>query len=387
MEVMIYGGSFNPPHLGHVAAAQSALASLRPDRLLVIPAAEPPHKALDAGSPNPGQRLALCRTVFSELPNTIVSDLELRRGGPSYTVETLEILRRRHPAARLTLLIGTDMLESFPRWYRFQDILKLARLGVFARKTGESERVCKFAAKLRDTYGAEVVVINHEPLPLTSTDIRKALPCRGGREGLGDLLYGQIVQKRLYGVRPELTWLRQQVDRWLKPNRIPHVRGCEEEAVRLARHWGADPALAAEAAILHDVTKKLDFPDQVALCRRYGAACTAEDRKSPKTIHAKTGALVARARFGADPAVCQAIWWHTTGRANMGLLEKIIYVADYMEPNRDFPGVARLRELAYSDLDAAVELGLEMTMEEIKMRGLRPHSKSMEALAWLRREH
>lgn len=385
MDITIYGGSFNPPHLGHVAAARSALELLRPDRLLVIPAAVPPHKQIDTHSPSGAVRLALCREMFRGLPATEVSDLELSRSGPSYTVETLIELRRQYPGARLTLLIGTDMLESFTNWYCFQDILAMSRLGVFTRKVGESVCVCKFAAKLRDTYNADVVVIPHEPLPLNSTEIRSALPCREGRTGLGNDVYAMIVQQRLYGVKPELAWLREQVDVWLQPSRIPHVRGCEAAAVRLAKRWGVDAGLAAEAAILHDVTKKLEFPAQLSLCQKYGESCDAEDRKSPKTIHAKTGALVARESFGASQEVYEAIRWHTTGRANMSMLEKIIYIADYIEPNRDFPGVERLRQLAHADLNAAVKLGLEMTLEEIQARGLPPHSKSMEALAWFQR--
>lgn len=385
MKIAIYGGSFNPPHLGHKAAAKTVLDTLCPDKLLVIPAAEPPHKQLDPGSPDGSVRLELCRLAFADMPGVEVSDLELRRPAPSYTIDTLEQLRQQYPDGEFILLMGTDMLQNFPQWRRFTDILQLVQLGVFVRSDGEEEKVCKFAANLRDTYGATVQIIRHVPVSISSTELRKAFPQRGGRTGVPAVEYAALVQRRLYGIQPELQWLREQVDLHLKPKRIPHVRGCEEEAVRLAKRWGAAAEAAAEAAILHDVTKKLDFPEQLKLCQQYGEPCTEEDRASPKTIHAKTGAVLAREVFGANKAVCDAIRWHTTARPHMRLLEKIIYMADYIEPTRDFPGVETLRQLAYSDLDAAMVLGLEMTLQEIRERGFRAHSQSVAALKWFKK--
>ena len=102
--------------------------------------------------------------------------------------------------------------------------------------------------------------------------------------------------------------------------------------------------------------------------------------QNPKILHALTGSLVAQRIFGENEAVVNAIRHHTTGRAGMSLLEKIIYVADYMEPNRDFPGVEELRHLAFSDLDAALQLGLEMTLSMLQSRGAQISAASLEAL-------
>jgi nicotinate-nucleotide adenylyltransferase len=94
---------------------------------------------------------------------------------------------------------------------------------------------------------------------------------------------------------------------------------------------------------------------------------------------------VAKRVFGENDAVCEAIRHHTTGKGNMNLLEKIIYIADYMEPNRTIPGVEKLRELAFSDIDAAVKLGLEMTLEHLARQGAEVSPESREALAYLNR--
>jgi nicotinate-nucleotide adenylyltransferase len=152
--------------------------------------------------------------------------------------------------------------------------------------------------------------------------------------------------------------------------------------VELAKRWGADETDAARAGILHDVTKALDGPLQLTLCAEYGTILTDFEIKYPKTLHALTGALVAERIFGENEAVVNAIRHHTTGKADMSLLEKIIYVADYMEPNRDFPGVEDLRRLAFSDLDGALKLGLQMTLEHLKQQGAEVSPESRDALAY-----
>ena len=140
---------------------------------------------------------------------------------------------------------------------------------------------------------------------------------------------------------------------------------------------------AARAGILHDITKVLDGPLQLTLCRAYGKMLDDFSRKYPKTLHALTGSLVADRIFGENEAVVSAIESHTTGKADMNLLETIIYVADYMEPNRDFPGVEKLRELAFTDLRGALKLGLEMTLEHLAEQGGEVSPASQEALAYL----
>lgn len=172
----------------------------------------------------------------------------------------------------------------------------------------------------------------------------------------------------------------------LKPSRIAHVLGCRDTAAALAAHWGANVTDATRAGLLHDITKVFDGPCQLTLAGEYGMILDTFSRKNPKTLHALTGAAVAKKMFGENEAVVEAIRHHTTGKADMSLLEKIIYVADYMEPNRDFPGVEQLRALAFSNIDAALKLGLEMTLALLKQQGREISPESMEALSWLEKK-
>ena len=382
MRIAVYGGSFNPPHPAPVRAARLAYAALAPDKLLVLPAADPPHKALAAGSPTPEERFELTKLAFRDFPEAEISDVELRRGGESYTSDTVEELAREYPGAELWLVIGTDMLTSFERWHEFRSILAGAALAVLPRNEGELPEIERCAARFEALYGARVRIIDAAPLPMSSSEMRDMLVARRGADVLDGEVYARIIRLRDYGAKPQLDWLRERAYAYLKPKRIPHVAGCEQEASKLALRWGEDPGDAAEAGILHDITKKLSMDEQLILAEKYGIVFDKFERENIKLTHAITGAALSKELFGVPERIYSAIRWHTTGRADMTLLEKIIYIADYIEPTRDFEGVERLRQLAYEDIDSAMALGLRMSLEELRQSGIEPHGATVSALAW-----
>lgn len=386
MKTAIYGGSFNPPHLGHVKAAAAVREKLEPDRFLIIPTNIPPHKDMDEDSPSPEQRMELCRLAFRDIPGVELSDLEIKREGRSYSADTVSILRQKYPEDELYLVIGSDMFLSFCQWYKFQYLLDNCVLTVLSREEDDRQELERFKTELEEKYGAKVLLLSHEPLPMSSEDIRDRLRLGLGSDMLPQAVYAEIVRKRYYEAEPELTWLRRQVIPMLSSQRIAHTAGCEHEAVQLAKLWGEDPEKAAVAGILHDSTKNLSYEEQLILCDKYGIILDNAQRENPKLLHAITGAALAKDRFGVSEEISQAIRWHTTGKPDMTTLEKIIYLADYIEPTRDFDGVEQLRELAYEDLDKALALGLEMSLEELRRQNVEPHRDTVEACLWYTRQ-
>lgn len=382
MRIALYGGSFNPPHLGHQEAAKTAAEELKPDMLLIMPDNIPPHKDMAQGSPDARQRLELCKLAFGDVPGAVVSDMELEREGRSYTADTVSRLRERYPDDELILIVGTDMLESFEKWYRFEYLLQSCTVAALSRAEDDGDLIRGKAACFEQKYKAKIIVLPHVPVEVSSTDIREGLRLRRGRDVLDDKVYSCIIKNGWYEALPELSWLREKAYAYLAPKRVAHVAGCESEAVLLAKRWGEDEEAAATAGILHDVTKKLSYDEQLILCQKYGIICDKAELSAPKLLHAKTGAALARAEFGVSEEIYEAIRWHTTGKKDMTLLEKIIYLADYIEPNRDFEGLGELRELAYSDIDAAMALGLEMSLEDIRSRGDEPYKDTVEAYEW-----
>ena len=384
----IYGGTFNPPHLGHISAARQAAGLLDLEKVLLIPACIAPHKDIPILSPTPAQRLQMLNLATEDDPVLEASDVELTRQGPSYSYETVLALREENPEAELVLLVGTDMFLTLESWKNPQVIFENATIGVMRRGTkAEAEAIARQKEKLKALV-ARVVEVGNDIFSVSSTDVRRMLAFRCADSLLHPVVAEYIRVNGLYGVEDAyqnlpVETLEQVVIRLLNPNRVAHVLGCRDTAVELAKRWGADETDAARAGMLHDVTKALSPLLQLTLCRDYGMILDDFSQKNPKTLHALTGSLVAKRIFGENEAVVEAIRHHTTGKANMNVLEKIIYVADYMEPNRDFPGVERLRELAFSDLDEALRLGLNMTLELLKQQGREVSPESREALAWL----
>lgn len=168
----IYGGSFSPPHLGHVHAARSFLEYESPDCLYIMPAFLPPHKELE-GDASPSDRLAMCRLAFDFDPRIRVSDLEIRRAGKSYTSDTLSELTR--PDRTLIFLCGTDMLLTMDTWHRPDIIFSLAEI-VFERRENDPELTKKIRQKIdfyKRAFHAEIRELPAPPLPLSSSDCRE----------------------------------------------------------------------------------------------------------------------------------------------------------------------------------------------------------------------
>ena len=384
----IYGGTFNPPHIGHIRAAQRAVEALKLDKLLLIPDRIAPHKDLPGNSATPQQRLEMLKIATAGHPKMEACDIELNREGPSYTYETVEQLRQQYPQAQLFLLMGTDMFFSFDTWREPERIVQNAALAVAYRGEKREREAVEEKKALLEARGAQVHLLDNPVNAISSTQLRRLLAFQCAGSFLPDGVEAYIRDKKLYDVAAPwknlpMEQLEQVVVSLLNPNRVAHVLGCRDTAVELARRWGADETDAARAGLLHDITKALDGPLQLTLCASYGKILNDFSRKYPKTLHALSGSLVAERIFGENDAVVSAIRFHTTGKADMNLLETIIYVADYMDPNRDFPGVERLRALAFSDIGAALKLGLEMTLEHLKRQGNEVSPESREALAWL----
>lgn len=374
MRVAMFGGTFNPPHLGHMAAARACVETLGLDLLLLMPANLPPHKALPEGSATPEQRLEMCRIAAAKLPNCRASDLELRRPGPSYTADTAALLAEQYPEAERWLVVGTDMLLSFDRWRQPERIASLCRLAAVARSDEDRAALEQKAAQLRQTLGAQVDIIPNAALPAASTQVRSGL----APALLDPDVAEYIRQKGLY--RPSLEALRQAVRKRVSEKRFAHILGCERLAAQLAAKYGADDYTVRAAAILHDCTKGLSEKEQLLLAEKWHIISDYGTEDFPALIHADTGAETAKREFRMPDAVADAIRTHTTGAEHMTLVQKILYVADLCEETRTYPGAAELRALALTDLDAAYIAGLRQTLAFVRSQGRTPYYKTELAL-------
>ncbi len=194
----MFGGTFNPPHLGHISAARAVCEALRLDRVIFMPTNIPPHKQLPEGSATPQQRLEMASIAASMVPMGEVSDIEIEREGASYTVDTLRQLRQLYPGSRLWIIIGTDMLDSFEQWYKPEEIAALCRIAVVARDKDDRQRIKKQAVQLAKKLNAVIDIVDNIPLPMSSTGFRNG----ASGAAVPSEIKRYIKKHRLYGYQP-----------------------------------------------------------------------------------------------------------------------------------------------------------------------------------------
>ena len=383
MRIGVYGGTFNPPHTGHIQAAKDASAQLELDLLIVVPAGTPPHKELPAGSPPPEMRLQMTRDAFAGIARTVVSDIETSCPDVHYTVDTVAAIKKEHPGDTVYLLVGADMYLSLETWKDSADLLRSVTPAVFSRNDDDNARIAAYSQALKERCGVRTEIVRNSVVDISSSELREMLPKRAGAGYIIDAIYSYIIKHRLYGAKPDWVWLRSKAYDMLEPGRIPHVAGCETESVSLAGRWAADSDDSREAAILHDITKKLSVNEHMKIIENSVFHDNIGDiprSDEEKLFHSITGMILARDMFGVSDDVAEAIRWHTTGKAGMSDLEKIIYLADYIEPSRELEGIEELRDISYKDLNAAMILGLHMSILDMETRGIVPNTVTYDAL-------
>ncbi len=390
-KIGVYGGSFNPIHLGHLQAAREVARALQLDKVLLIPTNEAPHKDAESDSPTPRQRYEMVSLAVRGDPVLTASDVELRREGKSYTVDTLTELKALYPNDALYLIMGTDMFLSLHRWYRPEEICRLATIVHAGRDATAVDALEAQKKRLCAELNADVILVENRVLEMSSTTVRRMIFFDCAEHYLPSAVRDYIRNHRLYHCGEDLRYLPFEKLKELslslhKNSRKAHVAGCCETTQVLAARWGENVALAARAGILHDITKALDAAEQLRLCEKYGIILDSFAIEHHKLLHSKTAAAVAEHIFHEDRKVIDAIYWHTTGRANMTTMEKILYIADYAEPNRSFDGVEKIREKLYEDLDLALYTGFSMSLEELQREGKAFDRNSYEAWRFLKEE-
>ena len=366
MKIGVFGGTLNPPHNGHVRLAKAAADELKLDKLLVIPSCIPPHK-IAAKLADGQERLEMCRLAFGCGPRFEVSPMELERGSRSYTVETLRELKALYPDSELYFIVGSDMLESFDKWYLWQEILSLSVLCAASREEGYSPDLSRFG-KLAE----RIKIITLDPLEVSSTQIRNSAG-EVSPELLDPKVAAYIREHGLYD--DGLNRYRELLRGKLNPRRLFHSECVSECAGVLAERYGASVEKARLAGLLHDVMKNAPANEQLALMPNI----TPLELLNTKVWHQISGeAFLRQNGIVTDEEILGAVRWHTTGKAGMTLLEKIIYVADFISADRDYKDVEVVRRLAYISLEHAILYTSRYTVNKMVSQDLLLHPATVE---------
>lgn len=381
MRIGIFGGTYDPVHTGHIETAGSVFAELGLDKLFMVVAADPPHKHDPRRTPA-HLRLKMLEAAVGGEKGVIPSDAELKRQGPSYTVDTLRQFKRQYRGAELFLVVGGDMLENFPQWRDPKGILQAATL-VAVTRPDKARDMRALAEEIESTIGGRVIISEFTGPEISSTQIRRRMY---EAEPIAELCPPEVERfiytNGLY-LPQEIVSIRQKLYKRLRRKRLDHTMMTVREAIRLAARYGEDTKKARLAAILHDCIK-LPNRELLEYCETNGLPISEEERANPYLIHARLGGCLAETEFGVtDPEVINAIKYHTLGRVGMSMLEKIIYVADKIEPSRDYEGVAEMREEAYRDIDHAMLLVMKHSADYTAASGRQVNPSTRAVMDWL----
>ena len=359
MKYGIFGGTFDPFHEGHLSMINGALASGLVDRVWVIPSGYPPKKDAHLLTLAP-YRFYMTQAALKNVPNCQVLPVEIVRPGISYTVDTLRILREESTAGpddELYMIYGTDILFEIEDWYHPEILVNEAKLLIARRPGILQQKTLRKVIDLEEKFNIDISFFPIEGIKVSSREIRSS-------RAFSSLLPAvrQFIKKHaLYPEDNPLAFLHENTHRLifeygtilfleLSRARLLHSLNVALLAVRYAVRFGVDPDAAAIAGLLHDCAKELPIQKQIQLAKEIAGRNLPEN----PLLHAPAGVAYAAERYGIkDESVLWAIRYHTTGREEMTALEKIIYLADKLEPSRDYENLTDLRALALEDLDAA----------------------------------
>ena len=369
----IFGGSFNPIHTAHLMIAEAARDQYALDQLIFVPTGHAPHKTFH-GKDDQTIRKELLLCAIQDNPGFALSTYEFEREEVSYTWETLLHFREEYPGAELYFLIGEDSLYDFETWRYPERICEEAHILVALRGSKDAEVLSEQISHLQDKYHAQIDLLNIPGFAISSTFIREqATKGHSIRYIVPDAVANYIVSHNLY--RDTHAMQFEEMERKLRSNikksRYIHTQGVIAAARHLAQIHHYNEEKAAIAALLHDCAKYMPEEERVAYCESHDVEVNDAERANLTLLHAKCGAIMAEEEYGIEnQEILHAIRVHTTGEPEMNLLDKIIFVADYIEPNRTHaPNLEMLRSLAETDLDRTTALILSDTLDYLKKTG------------------
>ena len=352
MRLAILGGSFNPIHLGHLFLVGEVLAALHYDRIVLVPAYRSPFKLSAEGMESTAHdRLEMIAASIAGDPHLTVDDCEIKRGGISYTVDTIkDIINRYVPVGKPGLIIGNDLAADFLKWHKSGEILELADI-IIARRVHSDMPDLSFP----------VTKISNDIMDISSGMIRSRIASgKAWRYLVPSAARAVIEERKLYNFvsRPEdadesrqhiILRIEKAARKELNAERFIHSRNTALLAWDLCKRFNVDPSLGYLAGVAHDLGKQLKDHALLSLAETDGRGISKLEMKKPALLHGRAAAVLLRQRFDIhDDDVIEAVALHTEGGEGMCPLAKIIYIADKLEVSRENVDF-ELREMCYTE--------------------------------------
>lgn len=381
--IALFGGTFNPIHNEHIKMIRHIACLPFIDKVLVMPTHIPPHKtAICLASDN--DRLTMCSIVLKDMEKVEVSDFEIKREGKSYTFYTIEALKKEYPDDKFYVVCGGDMAITLDTWHRYDELKDICSFLVINRPDTDTKELKSYTDKLCQN-GADILFTHCVTKDISSTLIREKL--KKGEE-MGDIVDEKVLEfiknKKLYEGDEMFGNYVNEIKKLLTESRFNHSMEVAKRARYLAEVWGQDKDKAYLAGLLHDITKNLSDDEQLKLMASSDIMLTDVDFASKKIWHSISGSIYIKEKLGIkDEEILSAVRYHTTGKANMSLFEKVIYIADLTSTDRAYSDVETVRMLSEKDIDEAVLYVLKFTLCNLSQKELIIHKDTLEAYNFL----
>lgn len=369
MKIGIMGGTFDPIHNGHLMLGEYARDLFALDEIWYMPNGNPPHKLNQKIESKTKHRAEMVRRAIADKNGFVLQLYEVERKEINYSYLTMEHFSETYPECEFYFIIGADSLFTFENWVHPEKLVKNCVILAAYRDDKNTDEMMEQISYLNQKYDADIRLLKTPSVDISSTDIRQRLKNGLSVENMiPDAVYQYIQEQHLY--RYDLEEMKEKVRQSQKSSRFAHTLGVVETALQLAKQYQVDEKKTEIAALLHDCAKNYDGQEQIKLCKKYGITITEVEAQNPFLLHAKLGEYLARTEYGIeDEEILNAIRWHTTGRPEMTQLDKIIYIADYIEPNRyQAPNLDEIRRLAMIDLDECLYTILKATLAYLETK-------------------
>lgn len=353
-KIGIMGGTFDPVHVGHLRIAEEVRESLALDKVLFVPTGHPVFKR-DQHVTCADTRFAQVSAAIADNPFFEASRIEIDRPGDTFTVDTLRELHARYPGTELYFIVGSDAAETIGKWRGVAEIAELAHLAVAVGRPGFAQ-ADELRGKILSAAPFNLHLVEVSSLEISSSDIRRRkaegrsvryLVVGGGASHADwSLIAGDesSLTKEFYQAR------KAELKGRVSEKRFKHVMGVAKTCKKLARRYGVDERKARLAGLLHDWDKGLDDDQARERVRELGLAGDLDPwvvQNMPRVLHGHTAAAALARDFPEIPGdVLQAIDRHTTAAEVMSDLDKVLYIADALEPGRTFGRIDELRAAA-----------------------------------------
>lgn len=400
-KIGIMGGTFNPIHNVHLSMAEEARTQYQLDEVCFMPSKNPPHKNKQ-GIVSDSHRKRMIQHAIQDHPHFTFSDLELKREGTTFTRDTLAYLTETCPEDQFYFILGGDSLASLENWKDPAYIFSHCHILAANRGDISEDKIIECIHYYKEKYGAHISEIQMPSQRISSEMIRNKLAFGCDVSTYCPVSVTQYI--RFHGLY-DCDLLSQEkakppmktsdmyaiLSACLKPKRYIHTLGVAMTAANLAEVHGCDSNQAYTAGLLHDCAKYLTGNEQITACQSANISLTKVELENTALIHGKLGAYIAKTRYGIrDKEILSAITWHTTGKPKMTLLEKIIYLADYIEPGRTMNckpySLAQIRRASFENIDKALYMVLECSVKYLEKSGVPIDPQTIDTYKYYRKK-